>query len=98
MSIALFLQIDHLGADVTDGTAFIGHVAHRHIADRRELAIGIQDDMDITIEHTRHTGGIGNDGGDLVEIELMERHGKVLQGRRIGILGEDAHTHAVVGA
>ena len=98
MGVVLLLEIDHLRADITNGTAFVGHIVHSQVTDNGNLTVGILDDVEVTIQCTRHAWCIGDDGGDFVEVELMEGDGEVLQGRGVGFFGIDLHTHAVIGS
>ena len=86
MGIVLFLQIHHFRTDITNRTTFVSHIADTHITGHRELSAGILYDMVVAIQHTRHAGGIGDDGGDFLQVELMEAECQVLQGVGISIL------------
>ena len=87
MSVVLFLQIDQFSADIADRTAFVGHVAHCHIAEHRDMSVSILNDMEIAIQQSGHLWQIvGQDGAYLTEIDFVQRNGDILQGCGVAIL------------
>ena len=98
MSVVFLLQIHQLGADIADGAALVGHIVHGHVADHRQLAVGILDDVEVAVEDAGHLGQIvGQDAGDLAQVQLVEADGDVLQRRGVAVLGIDFYAGAVVG-
>ena len=65
MGVAVTLHIHQFSADITDGTALVSHVAHTDIAHHRQLTVGILHDVAVAVENSRHTGHIGQGGGEL---------------------------------
>ena len=98
MSIVLLLQIDQLGAHITDRAMLVGHVAYRHVADHRKMSVSIQNDMIVAIQQSRHLGQIVRQyGAHLTQIHFVQRDGDILQGSGIAVLGIDLHTRSIVG-
>ena len=97
MGIVLLLQVDQFGADIADGTVLVGQLAHGHVADQRQLALGILHHMEVAIHHARHAGSIGNDRRQLGQVDTVQADGDVLPRRGVAMLGIDFDTGAIVG-
>ena len=61
------------------------------------MALLILQDVVVAVELAGDSGQIGYDGGQLAEVDLMEREGEVLQHRGVLILGVELQTGIVVG-
>ena len=97
MGVTLLLHIDQFGAEIADRAALVGHLTDGHVADHRDLSVGILHHMVVAIEQARHPRRIGNDGGDLSQVHLVQAEGNILQRGRIAVLGIDLQTRPVVG-
>ena len=54
VGIVILLQIDQVGADVTQLRIFVAHILYRHIADDREVFLLVLHDVEVAVQHTAH--------------------------------------------
>ena len=50
MSVALLLHVNQFGAEVADRTALVGHLLDGHLADNRQVPVGLLHQMVVAIE------------------------------------------------
>ena len=54
-------------------------------------------DMVVAVHNARHAWSIGNDSGDLIEVDTVEAEGDVLQIGGVMLVGIDFSTCSVIG-
>ena len=71
MGIVFLLQVNQFGAEVAYGAVLIGEILNGQVADDRYLSASILHYVEVAIEQTGHTWGIGDDRRHFVEIEAV---------------------------
>ena len=87
-------HVGKLRSYVAHLTAFVDHVLDVDRRGHRELFRGL-DEVEVTVEDSRHIRHVGDDGQCLAEVELMRGDGDVLQSFCVFVVGEDLQSHAV---
>ena len=95
MTAVGFWQVNGLQTYLSQRGTLEGHIVDSEVGRDAEVLGGL-DDMHITLQQARDTGGIGQYGHQLAQIEMIESQGEVLKrifvGRRI-----ELQTRTVVG-
>ena len=85
-------HIDELGADIAHRTLLIHQVGDAEIGRHGEFLLGL-DDVEVTVHDAFNVWHVRDDAQHLVEVEVAQADGDVLQGILIVIIRIDAKSH-----
>ena len=97
MGTVATLHIHQFAAYISHGAVFIAHLCHVEVAHHRDAFLFVLHHVEVAVEQSANSWCIGDDRGNLVKVELVQAHGKVLQQGAVVVFGIDFHTRAIIG-